>query len=399
MDLHNPRRGLEACRVYVNVAVFVLPVLLASLAFVTPEAAYTSQGAFCSLPVRPLWVRLSLSWIPRYIVFITILAFTMAVYIHVGKQFSSFRQSWTPSVMSSGLLDDERKASSPNDWRRTLTLNKPPAVRHASLPETPNLPISSRQTSRLSTGMRDATELCNARRSSLPNFQSLAVCNPRNQPHRDVEAVEAQEQTVTSGSQKHNSPLWTSPTWIAPIPEHRRESTATMYTKETGSTTYLPGMLSFGSSDMMFNQPSNIQSARSAETERKMRRRSQSVRHSMKRQRKLMVVQLRMTFLYPIVYIFLWTIPFILHCMQFSDRYVCASPPVLAALSTLCIAGMGGAMCVVFMVREKPWRALQPLTCPCSLETEEDTDQPLHVEAVRSESTAAVNNTVADGAW
>jgi G protein-coupled receptor GPR1 len=116
----------------------------------------------------------------------------------------------------------------------------------------------------------------------------------------------------------------------------------------------------------MLNQPRDFQSAQSGRADKQSRKMSSMVQHSMESKRKLVAVQLRLMFLYPVVYIALWTIPFILHCMQFSDKYASAAPPVLVVLSTLCIGAMGGAMCVVFMVREKPWRVHKPLSYPCS---------------------------------
>jgi G protein-coupled receptor GPR1 len=367
IDPYNPRQGLEAYRVYVNIILFALPSLLASLAFVIPQAFYISQGAFCSLPVRPLWVRLSLSWIPRYVVFVTTLALTMTVYMHVRTQISSFRRSCKPSITSSMPLTSEREDYFPSDLR--LASNNPRAVRSASLPAIPSLPTSSRRTSRVSTDMHNASRAIKLRRLSLPDIPSLPMGNSRHQPQKVVQGVEAEKEARPSGSKRRSGPLWTSPTWIGPIPEYRRESKATTWTNQTEKTTYSsPGILSFGSSDMMLDQPKNSQPTRSAKFEKKPRGTSQLlVHHSMESNRKLVAVQLRLMFLYPLVYIALWTIPFILHCMQFSDKYARASLPVLSALSSFCEGAMGGAMCVVFMVREKPWRARKPFVYHCCL--------------------------------
>jgi G protein-coupled receptor GPR1 len=71
--------------------------------------------------------------------------------------------------------------------------------------------------------------------------------------------------------------------------------------------------------------------------------------------RQTMIKQLRMNFIYPIIYIALWFLPFVLHCMQFTKKYANNSPPALAALAQLCIASMGLANSLTFLIRERPW--------------------------------------------
>ncbi len=57
------------------------PTLMASLAFVHSSPPYQSSGTFCYLPGKPIWYRMVLSWVPRCL----ILMFIIAVYIRVYR--------------------------------------------------------------------------------------------------------------------------------------------------------------------------------------------------------------------------------------------------------------------------------------------------------------------------
>ncbi|EEY15189.1 conserved hypothetical protein [Verticillium alfalfae VaMs.102] len=67
----NGQSGLYPYRRTAYAVVFILPVVLASLAFINTPA-YVNNGQYCYLPIRPLWARLALSWIPRYIILLII---------------------------------------------------------------------------------------------------------------------------------------------------------------------------------------------------------------------------------------------------------------------------------------------------------------------------------------
>lgn len=67
--------------------------------------------------------------------------------------------------------------------------------------------------------------------------------------------------------------------------------------------------------------------------------------------------QLRLMFIYPIVYFLLSIPPFINHCWLYTKN---PSPPfALTTLAVVCLAGQGAADCIIFMTREKPWRLVK----------------------------------------
>ena len=63
---------------------------MASLAFINKEGSYVSSGTFCYLPVRPIWYRLTLSWVPRYLILLVIAGVYLAVYLYARLKFNEF---------------------------------------------------------------------------------------------------------------------------------------------------------------------------------------------------------------------------------------------------------------------------------------------------------------------
>ncbi|MCJ1472317.1 hypothetical protein MMC13_000964 [Lambiella insularis] len=68
--------------------------------------------------------------------------------------------------------------------------------------------------------------------------------------------------------------------------------------------------------------------------------------------------KLRLLFIYPLVYMLMWLIPFISHCLQYSDSYS-KSPSYLLAFFVVGSLGLQGTVdSILFSTREKPWRHL-----------------------------------------
>lgn len=60
-------------------------------------------------------------------------------------------------------------------------------------------------------------------------------------------------------------------------------------------------------------------------------------------------------FIYPLVYIGMWIIPFVAHAMQYDDKYALNPPFILTAVSTIIINSQCAVDCWLFSTREKPW--------------------------------------------
>jgi G protein-coupled receptor GPR1 len=94
--------GLGGYRYYVLSIIFLLPILPSALAFVNPEAAYVFQVLSCQLPSLPIWYRLGLALIPRYLIGCIIGGLATAVYLHVWIKFKSFTTTNESNQLLSG---------------------------------------------------------------------------------------------------------------------------------------------------------------------------------------------------------------------------------------------------------------------------------------------------------
>lgn len=77
--------GLYRVRYLVYVTSFIVPIILASLAYIGD--GYSALVCWCYLPLRPVWYRFVLSWVPRYIIVVVIIAVYCAIYFHVVREF------------------------------------------------------------------------------------------------------------------------------------------------------------------------------------------------------------------------------------------------------------------------------------------------------------------------
>jgi G protein-coupled receptor GPR1 len=77
------------------------------------------------------------------------------------------------------------------------------------------------------------------------------------------------------------------------------------------------------------------------------------------RQRRFISHQLRLLFIYPLVYTLMWLVPFIQHCTFYQDKWAEYPMYPLRAANVVCITLMGFVDCIVFSMREKPWRSIQ----------------------------------------
>lgn len=75
----------------------------------------------------------------------------------------------------------------------------------------------------------------------------------------------------------------------------------------------------------------------------------------LRRRHRYIQRQMRFMMFYPVVYVLLWLFPFVLHVLQYTDRFAASPPRVLAALSIVELTTFGLVNSVVFCMREKPW--------------------------------------------
>lgn len=89
---------------------------------------------------------------------------------------------------------------------------------------------------------------------------------------------------------------------------------------------------------------------------------SEELPNDMRSTRVAIQRQLRFLFIYPVVYICLWTPAFAFHCTQYND-YLAFHPPYWLQVTTLITINIQAAAdSLIFMWRERPWRRVQHQT-------------------------------------
>ena len=77
---------------------------------------------------------------------------------------------------------------------------------------------------------------------------------------------------------------------------------------------------------------------------------------ALRRRHRAIKRQLRYLFIYPLVYMIVWTIPFASHCLQYTDYFSRNPPYALQCASVSVLALQCAVDCCLFAFREKPWR-------------------------------------------
>ena len=344
--------GLYPYRRYVYALALFVPGLMASLAFVNPDWGYLSQGAFCTLPIRPFWYRLALAWIPRYTIALIIIGLAIAIYTYVGFEFRRYNktsQSTGDSTtdmgastreshfsLSGGGENDRAPIGSGNpdmmesrDWAASIGQDNAISQRRGS---SVSFIGAGPSTGAPTTLNRDSSVTPSTKTQSLP-ASALHLPLERNDtirpplfaiPSGDTirTAISADDIQICSSSRAIDNILLTTTTTTTQDPDTLDTDSTPIASQSTPLQNSLP------------KSPGARQMAR---------------------QRSRIHRQLRLMFIYPLIYTLMWLLPFIQHCTMYRNYY--ARHPIwfLRLGSTICIASMGFVDCVIFSLREKPW--------------------------------------------
>jgi len=309
--------GLYPHRYWIYVFWIILPVLAACLAFTNPSG-YITSGTYCALPVRPLWYRLGLSFIPRYIIFITIFALygTISAYVHIKfKGFGKF----------SGL-------GSSSGTRSRNSTSEVKAQQSSSAPTTPNVECGKQP---VAAGTQD--KISWSRDMSLderPEWREVNFITTA--PLKDVSTKQSRGITAADFAPATSEASLSARVPGGPVSSQRKEcEMPTLGTDFTGKTRISNG---------------TAQTACTAEA---------AATTQLQDTRNAILGQLRLLFIYPVVYLLMWIFPLVIHCLQYSDYFVVHPIFWLNVVATCSLALQAGADCAVFSWREKPWRRVR----------------------------------------
>jgi hypothetical protein len=325
--------GLYEYRTYIFLGAFVLPALMAALAFVNAGPAYEFLGALCQLPIRPFWYRLALAWVPRYLIGSIILSLAGAIYAYVGCEFRSYEdlsQSRMTSVTTTlrlSLVEADIEAGT-RGTQKAQTLILPDPISKASS-------IAHNVVSHHCTGSGIAF-----------GTTTYAPITPS-----------AENNPVTESRPGNSTflPLIRS----ASIRPSLLVTPSRYVVKRPPSAHYFQGPLSPLTRSL--EDPMATIASGSPVKEGVLRRDSSPlspIRRPLPRQRRRIHHQLRLMFVYPLVYILMWLVPFIYNVLNYNNHY--ANHPIffIRIGQIVCLTSMGFVNSLIFCLREKPWRSI-----------------------------------------
>lgn len=305
--------GLYPYRYHVYVGALLIPATMAALAFVNPQWGYMSQGPYCSLPLRPFWYRLALQWIPRYLITITILGLAIAIYAHVGFEFRALSISVKEAKPSISTITPIISVESPENGS-------------AIGPE-----MSQYQSSQFRRGSSVVSVVGASRRAS-----GVASVDS----HTNIANDAARGSPVPGSS-------YTVDHWYM-LPQ--LQTCNTVNTTNASSVEKGNEAPSNNSEDNSDGNTSPFSDAPSQHLQRQVAQKRARIHR-----------QLRLMFIYPIVYVLVWLFPFINHCLFYKDQFTLRPVYWLSMINVICVTSMGAIDCLVFSLRERPWRHI-----PCS---------------------------------
>lgn len=340
--------GLYPYRYYVYATVILVPLLLSSLAFVNKSTgvAYLSQGPTCSLPIRPFWYRLALAWIPRYVIIIVVVALYIAIYVHAERQFTEYRP--LRRRLSNALFV---YPSSRWRWRKWLRIfgSSRPKPRRSPTGETKQAGITNEKgdaglkpppaamrapRSWLSHSRRESefSDFDSTRNDSVRNGAGVAFAGPlHNTSARADEESRIDNSTLSGSTAVSRAAISSSSANISPT--------------ITATTTNPPSHSTHSEAQTADNNEDANSELDTRLAWREMKKKHRTIRR-----------QLRLQFVYPIIYFISWLAPFASHATTYSSYF--AQHPIfpLTIIAFISLALMGIVDFWVFSLRERPWR-------------------------------------------
>lgn len=351
--------GLYRARHTVVAVWFLIPNLSASLAFVgLPAPAYITTGAWCTLPIRPFWYRLALSWVPRYLIWIFVMGVAIKIYRHVGKEFQVFGherdasssiempgQSSVDRAVAKSAMKSQRRRSPPRaaeDVEKQISDDAEIAPDDTSVHDRKPASPAKHSFAGSSNGLLPGP----GRRQSTPNwsvgFGPASELSPAPISTSNPESRRGSKTAIAAGVLAEDFAPSTSQSYD--------------YSRHRGSITTLGSLKSAGGQSVS-EAPAlpPIEEARNSVStvSNTGQKTAQSV---VLTRRRAIQRQLRLLFIYPVVYMMLWIVPFISHCMNYSDYYAQHPVFVISAMNTFCQCFLGFADVYVFCWRERPWK-------------------------------------------
>ncbi|KAK6515228.1 hypothetical protein TWF506_007571 [Arthrobotrys conoides] len=311
------KSGLYQYRHTVYAILILLPITMAALAFTNKAPAYVAQTTWCYLPVRPFWYRLALAWIPRYIIMLSITGLYLAIYIYVKVTFRAYRARFRTSE-----FDTDGTQPSQLDSSQTITDRRGSVLSvFGATFKLPGIGKTSEKVREADVGIDPI--VTQVRRLSETE-------NDDNEEFEGTSRIIDLEKGQPSASRR------------------AEDDSADEGRHGTGSDSTHDSTSRIVRRDLDTSHPS---AAATSESEEELRKRQYAIQR-----------QLRFLFIYPCVYVLIWLIPLVNHSLQYFERFAERPSFPLICISAVAIPIQGAIDCLLFSLREKPWRLVRKQT-------------------------------------
>ena len=267
--------------------------------------AYISQGSFCYLPVRPIWYRITLSWAPRYLILATIVLIYLVIYIYCKSTFGMF----SPNINSAGTTTTERATSNFSGGASEVQARAPLDPRGCALHD-------EQETPRRGDALKSDTH---------PSIKPARPNDRIDYPLGPARPVASDRETYGLASRDPDYPI-----------SNQRSETNAIADKTYSIPTLMEALHDKSLAAVAINRSRD-------DPNKTLCKRHKAIRR-----------QLRYMFVYPTIYLLMWLMPFVNHCYLYTKVH---HPPFsLNTVSLVSLLLQCTVDCLVFSVKEKPWR-------------------------------------------
>lgn len=313
--------GLYRFRHAVLTLWIIVPVLIAALAFTNPSGlGYVMSSSFCKLPIRSYWYTLALSWIPRYL----IMAYILSVAIRICRHVRTRLTDDAPQANFENSIEINTAASRLSQYHRDVT-------------QLHQLYKKSGRPMPLPT-IRDPSDYCGVK-DCVGEIDATCLSQPRpcyadstreKRPSvvNEIAPPRSRQQSIEDPNSPRTRIIGSM--LMSPMDRSVAETWGTYDHKTAGKKTV-----------GITVDEGEIPSDSSHE------RRQEAIQR-----------EVRLLFVYPVVYLVGWLVPLIANMFNYSNYYARHPIYTLAALSTFCQIFLPIADCLVFAWREHPWRQI-----------------------------------------
>ncbi|KAL2261332.1 hypothetical protein VTK26DRAFT_4380 [Humicola hyalothermophila] len=386
MYIFRPRSGLYPHRHIAYCFFYLYPATAASLAFIGGNG-YENVGHYCSLRSDTGWNRLRLSWIPRYIVCISIVIIYAFIYLYIWRRVGDYGRSHSEAWQQSWLTGDSATLHPTHRHSYHRLISSVPSSRRTSATDTITSAKRKHRATCISVfrfgGRGKGATTTQPTGLVRWNWAGFTQAQPSGNRHpSDDDAVDpadpgARPISSLPAIHVHNHP--TPPCDQSLNPQHDIHSRVfdSAHHNNTNETQHdhhatephhrLPRMLRVLASPPHQARSPSTSTSTSLDMDHKRGPRCPSSASAspsatlpsspciIAAQRDRIRRQLRSLLAYPLVYAVVWLFPFVSHVLRTDNTVRGDEPAWILVVSAVSLCSQGAADCGLFLWRERPW--------------------------------------------